>query len=50
MNPDSHWKYVNERRLFVFIEASINHGTHWAVFEPNGTAAVVGRAGRAVFA
>jgi phage tail sheath protein FI len=31
----SDWKYVNVRRLFVYIEASIDRGTQWAVFEPN---------------
>jgi phage tail sheath protein FI len=30
------WKYVNVRRLALFIEASISRGTQWAVFEPNG--------------
>jgi len=29
------WKYVNVRRLFIFLEASIDAGTQWAVFEPN---------------
>jgi phage tail sheath protein FI len=29
------WRYVNVRRLFIFIEESINHGTQWVVFEPN---------------
>jgi phage tail sheath protein FI len=29
------WKYVNVRRLFIFIEQSIDRGTQWAVFEPN---------------
>lgn len=31
----SEWKYVSIRRLFLFIEASIDRGTAWAVFEPN---------------
>src|SRR6266852_4692815 len=35
---DSEWKYVNLRRLTVFIEQSLYHGTQWAVFEPNGPA------------
>jgi hypothetical protein len=30
------WRYVNVRRLFLFIEDSIKHGTQWVVFEPNG--------------
>ena len=29
------WKYVNVRRLFIFIETSILRGTSWVVFEPN---------------
>jgi phage tail sheath protein FI len=29
------WKYVSVRRLFLFVEDSIDHGTRWAVFEPN---------------
>jgi hypothetical protein len=28
-------KYVNVRRLLIFIEASIDRGTNWVVFEPN---------------
>ena len=33
---DSEWKYVNVRRLFLFLERSIEEGLSWAVFEPNG--------------
>ena len=29
------WKYVNVRRLFIFVEESIRANTSWAVFEPN---------------
>jgi phage tail sheath protein FI len=29
------WKYINVRRLFIFLEASLDQGTQWAVFEPN---------------
>ena len=29
------WKYVNVRRLFIYIEESIKANTSWAVFEPN---------------
>jgi phage tail sheath protein FI len=29
------WKYVNVRRLAIFLERSIDEGTQWAVFEPN---------------
>jgi phage tail sheath protein FI len=32
------WKYINVRRLFIFIEASLDQGTQWAVFEPNSYA------------
>lgn len=29
------WKYVNVRRLFIYLEESIRRGTGWVVFEPN---------------
>lgn len=29
------WRYINVRRLFNYVSASIVEGTHWAVFEPN---------------
>lgn len=32
------WKYINVRRLFIFLEASLDQGTQWAVFEPNNQA------------
>jgi uncharacterized protein len=32
----SEWKYVPVRRLLLFIEESIDRGTRWAAFEPNG--------------
>jgi len=35
MSSDPQWKYVNVRRLFIFIEESIDEGTQWVVFEPN---------------
>ncbi|MBL8481045.1 MAG: phage tail sheath family protein [Rhodocyclaceae bacterium] len=35
MSSDPEWKYVNVRRLFIYIEHSIDKGTQWAVFEPN---------------
>jgi phage tail sheath protein FI len=35
LSSDSDWKYVNVRRLFIYIEASIDYGTQWVVFEPN---------------
>jgi uncharacterized protein len=36
MTSDPEWKYVNLRRYFAFLERSIDKGTQWAVFEPNG--------------
>lgn len=35
ITSDSDWKYVNVRRLLIFIENSIDRGLQWAVFEPN---------------
>jgi phage tail sheath protein FI len=32
---DSQLKYINVRRLLLFIEQSLDTGLHWAVFEPN---------------
>ncbi len=32
---DRSWQYVNIRRLFLFLEESIQEGIRWAVFEPN---------------
>jgi phage tail sheath protein FI len=32
---DRNWQYVNIRRLFLFLEKSIQEGIRWAVFEPN---------------
>lgn len=34
---DTNWQYVNIRRLFLFLEESIQEGINWAVFEPNNT-------------
>lgn len=36
MSSDPEWKYVNLRRYFAYLERSIDKGTQWAVFEPNG--------------
>lgn len=33
---DPEWKYVNVRRYFNYLGASIDCGTQWTVFEPNG--------------
>jgi uncharacterized protein len=35
MSADPSWKYVNVRRLFIYLEESIDEGTQWVVFEPN---------------
>ncbi|MEU3449870.1 phage tail sheath C-terminal domain-containing protein [Streptomyces thermolilacinus] len=35
LSSDSSWKYVNVRRLFLYLEESIDEGTQWVVFEPN---------------
>ncbi|BCB91055.1 phage tail sheath family protein [Phytohabitans suffuscus] len=32
---DTTWRYVNVRRLFNFVETSVERGTQWVVFEPN---------------
>lgn len=34
-SSDPLWKYINVRRLFNFIEESIDEATQWVVFEPN---------------
>ena len=34
-SSDGNWKYVNVRRLFLFLEESIRANTSWVVFEPN---------------
>ncbi|WP_332878892.1 phage tail sheath family protein [Massilia sp. S19_KUP03_FR1] len=38
ISSDPEWKYVNVRRYFAYVERSIDKGTQWAVFEPNGEA------------
>jgi phage tail sheath protein FI len=32
---NAQWKYVPVRRLFIFVEESVDEGTQWVVFEPN---------------
>ncbi|MGD8595268.1 MAG: phage tail sheath subtilisin-like domain-containing protein [Gammaproteobacteria bacterium] len=32
------WKYINIRRLFLYLRESIDEGTQWVVFEPNSQA------------
>jgi phage tail sheath protein FI len=36
VSSDPEWKYVSDRRYFNYLEASIDRGSQWAVFEPNG--------------
>jgi uncharacterized protein len=35
LSSDPAWRYVNVRRLFNYVEKSIERGTQWVVFEPN---------------
>jgi hypothetical protein len=35
VSSDPAWRYINVRRLFNYIEKSIEIGTQWVVFEPN---------------
>ncbi|HTB15634.1 MAG TPA: phage tail sheath C-terminal domain-containing protein [Bryobacteraceae bacterium] len=34
-SPDPDWQYISVRRLFIYVEKSIQQGTQWVVFEPN---------------
>jgi hypothetical protein len=36
ISSDPEWKYVNVRRYFNYLESSVDRGTQWVVFEPNG--------------
>ena len=36
VSSDPEWKYISVRRYMIYLEASIDHGTQWAVFESNG--------------
>lgn len=36
-SSNSAFKYVNVRRLFIFVEQSIKANTNWVVFEPNNS-------------
>lgn len=38
MSSDPEWRYVNVRRLFIYLEHSIDKSTQWVVFEPNNEA------------
>jgi phage tail sheath protein FI len=35
LSSDPAWRYVNVRRLFNYVERSIERGLQWVVFEPN---------------
>jgi phage tail sheath protein FI len=35
VSSDPSWRYINVRRLFIFIEKSIQRSTRWVVFEIN---------------
>jgi phage tail sheath protein FI len=38
LSSDPSWRYINVRRLFNFVEKSVEGGTQWVVFEPNDMA------------
>jgi len=38
LSSNGSWRYVNVRRLFIMVEASMDAGLQWVVFEPNDTA------------
>lgn len=38
LTSDASWKYIPVRRLFIFVEESLNEGLQWVVFEPNDEA------------
>jgi len=35
LSSGTQWRYINVRRLFLFVEVSVDEGTHWVVFEPS---------------
>ena len=35
LSSDGSWRYINVRRLFILVEASMDAGLSWVVFEPN---------------
>ena len=37
LSSDGAWRYINVRRLFIMVEASMDAGLQWVVFEPNDT-------------
>ena len=38
LSSDPAWRYINVRRLYNYVEKSIENGTQWVVFEPNDSA------------
>ena len=38
LSSDPAWRYINVRRLYNYVEKSIENGTQWVVFEPNDRA------------
>ena len=36
-SSNSSFKYVNVRRMFIYVEQSIKNATNWVVFEPNNS-------------
>ena len=35
LSSDGSWRYINVRRLFIFVESALEQGLQWVVFEPN---------------
>ena len=35
LSSNGAWRYINVRRLFITVEASMDRGLQWVVFEPN---------------
>jgi hypothetical protein len=35
LSSNGSWRYINVRRLFILVEASMEAGLAWVVFEPN---------------
>ena len=35
LSSDGAWRYISVRRLFIMVEASMDSGMQWVVFEPN---------------
>lgn len=38
LSSNGAWRYINVRRLFIMVEASMDAGLQWVVFEPNDNA------------